>query len=361
MPLLYEKSSGYPFFMQSPAWSNKELLAALASWAELRHDTILYAKQSQTGWTGEPPPPQMAKSYVEPNPWLYARLYSLVQFTLDGLSQQNLLTERNAQKLRSYMDLLDMLLSVSIKELQNEALSTQEYNSIFSFGGTMESLINFRENPAADDSTEADDMAVVADVHTDPNTMTCLEEGVGYPLDLYAIVYDNGALRMTKGAIFSYYEFTQPIANRMTDEQWRSQLAAFSEPGLPQWTATIMDSSQKRKVLLDESPQNYFTAIDDENPVIAREFSLNQNYPNPFNSNTTIKYYLEKKEQVSIIIYNVLGQEVRTFINIGDEVGYNSSTWNGLDNYYRPVSSGIYIYKIIAGGLAKERKMLLIK
>ena len=71
MPLLYEKGDGYPHFMQTIAWLDKELMTALASWAELRHDTILYAKQSMTPCKIAPGPP---KSYVEPNPHLYARL-----------------------------------------------------------------------------------------------------------------------------------------------------------------------------------------------------------------------------------------------------------------------------------------------
>ncbi len=73
MPLLYDKGTGYPSFMQTNAWGNKELFTALASWAELRHDTILYGKQSATPCCIPPGPP---RSYVEPNPYLYARLAS---------------------------------------------------------------------------------------------------------------------------------------------------------------------------------------------------------------------------------------------------------------------------------------------
>ncbi|MGB9578615.1 MAG: DUF3160 domain-containing protein, partial [Halothiobacillaceae bacterium] len=84
LPLLFPKGEGFPAFMQSLAWVDKELFAALASWAELRHDTILYAKQSGTE-TGVRPLSALEQGYVEPNPWLYARLAALASYLRAGL------------------------------------------------------------------------------------------------------------------------------------------------------------------------------------------------------------------------------------------------------------------------------------
>ncbi len=73
MPLFFAKTAGYPMFMQVPAWLDKDLFAALASWAELRHDTILYAKQSYTmEVTAVRPVPKMVKGYVERGMMFYA-------------------------------------------------------------------------------------------------------------------------------------------------------------------------------------------------------------------------------------------------------------------------------------------------
>jgi len=92
IPLLDVKGEGYPVFMQSVAWVDKDLNAALGSWAELRHDTILYAKQSETWETSVPEPP-FVRGYVEPNPEVYARLSALAGFMRRGLQERGLLDE----------------------------------------------------------------------------------------------------------------------------------------------------------------------------------------------------------------------------------------------------------------------------
>ncbi|MEA1905063.1 MAG: DUF3160 domain-containing protein, partial [Candidatus Hadarchaeota archaeon] len=83
--LLPECGEGYPTFMQIPAWQDKQLNTALASWAELRHDTILYAKQSYTPVEVSLPP--TPPGYVEPVPEFYARAFSLTRMTTQGLTE----------------------------------------------------------------------------------------------------------------------------------------------------------------------------------------------------------------------------------------------------------------------------------
>jgi hypothetical protein len=200
-PLLYDKGNGYPYFMQTRAWANKELMTALASWAELRHDTILYGKQSTTPCGIPPDPP---KSYVEPNPHLYARLASLVDYTKTGLENFDLLIDGFGDKLDLFEALLLFLRDVSIKELENAPLTTEEYENIFCFGKAMQDLVSEYPDPQNPWRSNTDDMAVVADVHTDSNTDRCLEEGVGYPLEIFVIVNEGGYTRLTRGAVFAY-------------------------------------------------------------------------------------------------------------------------------------------------------------
>jgi len=91
-------------------------------------------------------------------------------------------------------------------------------------------------------------------------------------------------------------------------------------------------------------------------------FDLMQNYPNPFNPETSIKYQLPENCTVSLKIFNVLGQEVRTLINNNEKKsGYYSIKWDGRDNYGIAVSSGIYIYRIKAGNFVRSKRMVLIK
>jgi uncharacterized protein (TIGR02145 family) len=90
-------------------------------------------------------------------------------------------------------------------------------------------------------------------------------------------------------------------------------------------------------------------------------FRLTQNYPNPFNPVTTIEYNLPKRTQVTIEIFNVLGQKVRTLVNETRSAGSYRIEWNGNDDSGNPVSTGVYLYRFQAGDVVQTKKMLLIK
>jgi len=245
MAMLIPKGEGYPPFMRNIAWIDKELFTALASWGELRHDTILYAKQSYTFETGEPPRPSLTYGYVEPNPYLFARLASLINLLRVGLDNLGLGLDEFRSKFSDLESLLLGLKLMSEKELENKELTFDEYNTIWKIGERLESLLTFPPETAGTITSDADnEMAVVADVHTDPNTGQVLEEGVGYPFHLYVIVKDAKGLRMTIGAMFSYYEFPHPMADRLTDEAWQRMLKSTNPPKPPNWADSFMDMSQ---------------------------------------------------------------------------------------------------------------------
>ena len=91
------------------------------------------------------------------------------------------------------------------------------------------------------------------------------------------------------------------------------------------------------------------------------EFALHQNYPNPFNPTTLIRYDLRENVQVTLRIYNLLGQEVRTLVNGFQPAGQQQVLWDGLDNKNNTVPSGIYIYRIEAGSFVNARKMVMLQ
>ncbi len=103
-------------------------------------------------------------------------------------------------------------------------------------GETLGYIASFYDSEIDPYTSEADDRtAVIADVHTDPNTGTVLEVGVGDPYTIYVIVQDSdGNLKLTRGGTFSYYEFTQPMDDRLTDEQWQEMLDT-TPPDTPEW------------------------------------------------------------------------------------------------------------------------------
>ena len=90
-------------------------------------------------------------------------------------------------------------------------------------------------------------------------------------------------------------------------------------------------------------------------------FSVAQNYPNPFNPETIITYELPQSEHVKLVIYNVLGQEIRTLVNDLKPPGRYVVVWDSRDELGHPVSSGIYLYRMVAGDFVQRKKMLILK
>jgi len=234
LPTLTVKGSGYPVFMQQESWLDKDLNTFLGSWAELRHDTILYAKQSYPviGITSVGPakPKIEDRGYVEPNAEVYARLASLTKFMREGLESRGLLVGEYKDKLARMEQVLLELKKISEKELTNKDLEKADYDFTKGIGGTLESLVTFSAEETSKITSETDTkMEIVADVHTDGNTGQVLEEGVGKPMNLLVVVQDGEDLFLTSGAIFSYYEFKHPMSDRLTDEKWQQ----MTKPSLP--------------------------------------------------------------------------------------------------------------------------------
>ncbi|RCK77532.1 MAG: Cell surface protein [Ignavibacteriae bacterium] len=108
--------------------------------------------------------------------------------------------------------------------------------------------------------------------------------------------------------------------------------------------------------------------IEPEKYLIPSSYNLEQNYPNPFNPITTIKYQLPVESKVSLNIYNVLGQEVKTLVDEVQETGFKSVEWNSTDNSGNFVSSGVYFYRMDARSITEPgktftqiKKMIILK
>jgi hypothetical protein len=225
--LLEGLPNGYPNFMRTEAWQKKELNAALASWTELRHDTILYAKQSYTP-PGTSLPPEVA-GYVEPVPEFYGRLLALTRMTRQGLMDLDALSVEAVERLTNLEQILGRLIEIANKELTDQQLSDADYRYIRGFGHTLESAV-----------VGVDDKGVkttlVADVHTHTAEGNVLEEAAGYvDLIIVACPTSDGSVFLTAGPILSYYEFKHPMSDRLTDEAWRELLDSPRRPDRPRW------------------------------------------------------------------------------------------------------------------------------
>jgi hypothetical protein len=89
--------------------------------------------------------------------------------------------------------------------------------------------------------------------------------------------------------------------------------------------------------------------------------ALKSNYPNPFNPETTISYSLAKQSKVSLQVFNILGQKVRTLVNETNNAGTHTVVWNGKDDSGNAVASGVYFYRLKSGTISQTNKMILMK
>ena len=235
-PLLKEYDGSYPTFMQTDAWQNKTLQTALASWAELRHDTILYGKQSYTPVkaTSNGHSEHLVEGYVEPVPEFYTRLNALTKMTREGLTYLNVLNNTETYRLQELENILDRLVNISKMELEGQKLTEGDYDFIRNFGENLESIV-------IGVKSRGKQTTIIADVHTDTNSNQVLEEGVGY-VDLIMVAYKTpgGEIAIGAGPVFSYYEFKHPMNNRLTDEEWESMLKNGQTPNRPNWTDSFI-------------------------------------------------------------------------------------------------------------------------
>jgi len=95
--------------------------------------------------------------------------------------------------------------------------------------------------------------------------------------------------------------------------------------------------------------------------VIPQRFDLAQNYPNPFNPTTTIRYSVPVQGRVRLRVFDLVGREVASLVDEEGVAGSYLITWRGTDNYGRPLSSGVYFYKLDGPGQQITKKLILLK
>ncbi len=251
-----------PPFMQSLAWQAKVLQNASGFWTELRHATILYAKQSfaEKGGGGDgcddrkvPEPP---KGYVEPQLLAYARLSYLAKKTDAGLTEQGYRLS-NQFPLQRFIAMMDTVIEYSQKELADAKLNEKVVSvtnadpsdpakscTTNSIDGTSDwenirkvltmDLVDSLPVPVEGPVLFAKDKraAIIADVHTGQDSsypLHILYEGTGVPYVIFTAVEDANGPRLTVGFTYSHYEFTKEYGGqRMTDEDWQKN---FYKPG----------------------------------------------------------------------------------------------------------------------------------
>jgi len=260
-----EHKSSLPLFMQSPMWDIKTLMTGAGFWAELRHATILYAKQSfaELGGGGGDcdtrPVPPAPKSYIEPQPLAYERLHFLAKRTAEGLRSMKFELS-NLNNLDSFVQLMEKVQSYTKKQLGNTALnetivdktypdvkdetgkvcvqheiegeSDWEDLRIGIVSGLEASLPLPVEGPVLPAKDRR--AAIVADIHTgqdSDNPLQIVYQATGVPRVIIVAVKDVNGPRYTIGFTYSHYEFRKDHGgNRMTDEDWQKNFYIGEDP-----------------------------------------------------------------------------------------------------------------------------------
>jgi hypothetical protein len=240
-----EYDTSYPAFMRTSAWQDEKLNTASGSWAQLRHDTLLYAKQTYIPtWVCSYP-----EAFVEPNPTFYSRMQQLSEKTIEALS---ILPTNGTAPIASYysetivMDSLETIKSVtqkletiSTKELAKQPLTSEETDFIKQIAYTTEGcggvngmgwyVTTIQSIAQAANYTQLLDVPLIADVATFPPgdiiPPQILHVGVGY-VNALVVLYPmpNGTLVAAVGPVFSYYEFPLIGTKRLNDDEWKTML-----------------------------------------------------------------------------------------------------------------------------------------
>ena len=238
----FSDQAGYPFFVRNKNWNRKNLQAALGSWTELKHDTLLYAKQSyaEMGAGGEMEIPPVPKGYVEPNIEFFDRLLALSIYTQAGLKSRGVLPQEFEGRHQQFEKSLRFFRTIAVKELENQKISDDDFEQLRNEAGQLDAVV--RPLPTEQSTEQNARAALIADVQTDAVKNEILYEAVGIPNYLYVAVKDINGTRLTKGLVYSYYEFTGPLETRQTDQSWQAQNYTNSPklPNPPFWSQNLV-------------------------------------------------------------------------------------------------------------------------
>jgi hypothetical protein len=224
--------SGYPLYMQDQLFPVKQVESFLGSYTELKHDTLLYAKQSLAEMGGggeESPPPPVPKGFVEPNLPFWHNLARLVDYVEAGFRKYGLF-KNDVEKdgpLSSFKEDVAFYAAVAAKELQGTPISEAEYEKLRTRS------LGYLAKPK--DPTmvleEKDKRAgLIADLHTDAADGKILYEATGEPYIMLVLMGNDGTVRLASGVAYNHYEFTGPPATRYTDADWQSRVYEHRAP-----------------------------------------------------------------------------------------------------------------------------------
>ncbi|MBN1464328.1 DUF3160 domain-containing protein, partial [candidate division KSB1 bacterium] len=364
-----------PYFMQTVAWQQQKLNTQLASWAQLRHDNLLYAKQSYTGGTSCSYP----HSFVEPYPDFYQQIAAFADKAENQLIP--LLPEESweAYRLKQFFpkveDVMLKLKQLAQKELagenftqdETEWLKTMLFIDAMSgappFSGWYSDLF-YKMEQTMNGEYEGHDY-LVADVHTQPTDEggivvgRILHVGVG-EVNLGLFLAQSPSMQQPMvfvGPLLSYYEKITENFKRHTDEEWAEMVVNGKLPERPDWVNVYMTNQDGHaRANGRELSGKEYVQVNVDDRALPSACSLMQNYPNPFNPTTSLLYQVTAPGHVSLSVYNTLGEEIALLVDRNHAPGDYRSEWDGRD-----FSTGIYFAVLKTETMQQVIKMMLVK
>jgi hypothetical protein len=319
--------TGLPYFMQTTAWHHQKLNTQLTSWAQLRHDNILYAKQSYTGGTGCSYP----FTYVEPYPEFFAALSTFAANAADffqdlpGAGDPDL-----AQQISSYYshygEIMDRLESIASKELSGQNLAENELvflktmiNEYMASGPSVSGWITKLLFPSMNGW---DDDFTVADVHTQPTEPGGALVGkvlhVGNGLLNMAVVIapcnaGSGEQIAFVGPVGSFHTKVTKDFYRLDDDEWGKLFQDGNPPKRPAWAYAYLANTMGDTIVPDNVLKGVQYTGTGHVPAPRRLVDYLLPYPNPASDVLHVRFMLRQNSNVSAGLYDVSGRLVRLF------------------------------------------------
>ncbi|GEM_PF-698906 len=227
-------------------------------------------------------------------------------------------------------------------QIKNKAGETKEYKLYYQNIGTNKDTIRYEES-VLNSGAGAGSLATGSTV----NDTTNIDNG--YTAELRIRLASLGYVDGDKAVQISMNIF-DPDGYKHPMNAWDSARGTYFKS----WWGSEWGSSF-RIIALDR-----FTGVagTDQLPI---EFALDQNFPNPFNPTTLIRFALPQNASTRLVIYDLLGREVRTLVNSEMNAGFHEASWDGKNNVGSQVATGVYIYRIEAGSFISTKKMMLLK
>lgn len=352
-----------PPFMQTAAWWQQKMNTQLASWAQLRHDNLLYAKSSYGMSYGCSFP----RAYVEPLPGLWQALSEYATNIATKLEADSV--KYPLGYLHNFASIMDTLGRISEKELSGDKLTPEEHafasgmlyrvpDCVPRYSGWYSSLIyGYQQGEPFD--------AITVDVHTAPSDESgnsfggVMHAGTGRPnMGVFVASDANGVNTAYVGPVFSYYEHTTTNFQRLNDEEWKERILNHP-PQRPSWTNNYLADTLGRRNPIGPSLLTEIAAIPGPAPTT---LMLDPVYPNPVGADgTLLRFSIDRGAHASLSIHDINGHRLATLFDQYVSAGNYFLRWDGTSADGRLLPTGMYLITLVSEENTQTQRVIITR